>query len=80
MRAQWSEARAFRLILVYHEHLGPGETDARGLHVINDLCPPAKVLPLIETIIKEGLLTRQQGSLIEEKLLARVSAEGRWIM
>ena len=43
-----------------------------------EVSPPPRVVAVMEGLVKEGLLTRREASVLEEKMLLCVTAQGAW--
>jgi hypothetical protein len=78
-RARWTVAASWRLALCHFEGQAPAlRSPERVLHFLAVNVRPQTVLGVLEALIQERLLSRAEGSAIEECLLTRVGATGDW--
>ena len=78
-RARWSAASAWRVTLVHFEGQAPAlRSHERVWHFLAVNVQPETVLDVIEALISERLLSRQEGTAIEECILAHVGTGGDW--
>ena len=43
-----------------------------------EVSPPARVVSVIESLVQEGLLTRWEGTWLEERIFECTTAQGQW--
>jgi hypothetical protein len=78
-RARWSTAAAWRMTLAHFEGQHPAlRSPERVFRFLAVNVQPETVLGVIEALIREGLLSRQEGGQVEEKILGCVGREGDW--
>jgi hypothetical protein len=72
--AQWSRAQELRqqLLLFQTTTLGTPK------HLIHAVCAPAKIVDVIEDLVREGRLSRATGTMVEKHVLRCVSKQGTW--
>ena len=78
--ATWSEARSWAEEVQAFD-LAPPHGPAKLAAVVpflQEMSPPSRVVAVLEGLHKEGLLARREASVLEEKLLLCVTAEGTW--
>ena len=73
-QARWSLASGWRDHLI---HFHPEGEDARQFVAVE--CNPARVVQILENLVREGVLSRETASRIEMKLLRQVTAQGQWV-
>jgi hypothetical protein len=71
--ATWSTSVAWRERLIA---FAPEQPDARRF--VEAQCVPAALVAVLEDLVREGAMTRQCASTIEEKILVLVDAHGVW--
>ena len=78
--ATWSEARAWAQEVQAFDLSPPHGLDklAQVVPFLQHISTPSRVVAVIEGLVQEGLLTRREGSVLEEKMLACVNAQGQW--
>jgi len=78
-RARWARAAGWRQALAHFEAQRPSlRTPERVWHFVYHNVMPETVVGVIEALISEGLLSRQEGGAIEEKIFACVGRDGDW--
>jgi hypothetical protein len=78
-RARWQVAAAWRQTLAHFEGQHPRlRSPERVWDFVSRNVMPATVIGVIEALISERLLSRQEGGQIEERILACVGADGDW--
>jgi hypothetical protein len=78
-RARWQVAAAWRQTLAHFEGQHPRlRSPERVFRFLATNVMPQTVIGVIEALIAERLLSRQEGGQIEERILACVGAEGDW--
>jgi hypothetical protein len=75
-RSRWSEARAWLSTLTLYDPRSAGGETTR--HIIYEIAAPARVVKICENLWREGQLTRQQCTDLEDTLLQQVTATGEW--
>jgi hypothetical protein len=73
-QATYSTPVSWRHTLQYHNSGTLGDRHA----LIHKTCSPAEVVDVVEALVHEGCLTRQQGNDLEQAILACVTAHGTW--
>jgi hypothetical protein len=69
------QACGWRQALAFYEATLWASSD----HLIDHVSTPKVVLEVLEALIAEGKLAPAEGRAIEEQLLSRVTAAGRWV-
>jgi hypothetical protein len=78
-RARWQVASAWRMVLVHFEGQHPSlRSPERVWNFLSVNVQPETCINVIEALISERLLSRREGSQIEEHILSHVSADGDW--
>ena len=72
--------RTWKLDVVFfsqHHRSRTAELDG-VLPFLRQTSPPGRVVQVLEALVQERLLARQEASAIEEKVLACVNSRGEW--
>ena len=79
-KARWSEPRSWLADVRYFDTQYRSRTAQLDgvLPFLQRTSPPSRVLRVLEDLVKESLLTRQEASSIQEKLLRCVNHRGAW--
>lgn len=79
-QATWSEAQAWAKDVQAFD-LEPPHGAAKLQAIVpffQDVSPPSRVVAVIERLVQEKLLTRREGTVLEEHVLACVDRAGQW--
>ena len=78
--ARWSVPRTWTLDLVYFDQQPRSRTATLDavLPFLRTTSPPARVVQVLEALVQERLLTRQEANGILERVLACVTSRGEW--
>jgi hypothetical protein len=79
-QARWGTSRSWQQALFLFDQAPRSMAQLdRVLPFLTEVSPPGRVLRVIEHLWREGLLTRSQAAVLEEKVLACVGTEGEWL-
>jgi hypothetical protein len=78
-KSPWSACEELRTtVLRYDRHPYPGQQPEAERVQMSDLIAPGQLLMVIEDLIRQQLLLRRDGAVIEEKILRRLDRHGEW--
>jgi hypothetical protein len=78
-RARWARAADWRRVLVHFEGQHPSlRSPERVFRFLAINVQPEVIVGVIEALIEEGLLSRPEGTAIEDCILAHVGRNGDW--
>jgi hypothetical protein len=80
-QAQWSEPQAWARDVQNFDLSPPHGADklARVIPFFQEVSPPSRVVSVIESLVQEGLLTRREGTWLEEHVFQCVDHQGKWV-
>jgi hypothetical protein len=79
-KSPWSACEELRTtVLNYDGHAYPGQRPEAERAEMEGAVAPGQLLRVIEDLIRQRLLLRRDGAVIEEKILRKLDRHGEWM-